>query len=158
VQVAAFRDPEAAHRLAARLRDQNYRVEESAHGGAAGTAAPAAPASGPDRYEVFIAGVGPDEIGGKLAGKSVTPEAVAGGVVLRPSLPLAEALELSKGLAGDGRRVQVRRTGAGAGAGDRGATFHRVRVGGFPDRAAAQVVARELEGKGYRPFIARGDQ
>jgi hypothetical protein len=35
--------------------------------------------------------------------------------------------------------------------------LHRVRVGGFPDRAAAQEAARELEAKGYKPFIARGD-
>jgi hypothetical protein len=31
-----------------------------------------------------------------------------------------------------------------------------VRVGGYPDRAAAQRVHRELTDKGFKPFIARG--
>jgi hypothetical protein len=33
-----------------------------------------------------------------------------------------------------------------------------VRVGAFADRAAALAAAKELEAKGYKPFIARGDQ
>lgn len=165
VQVAAFKDRESARRLVARLREQNYRVEESVHStGAAPAASPPAPAAAPtDRYEVFVAGVAVDEIRGKLAGTKATPEAVAGGVVMRPALPLADALALSKDLAGEGRRVQVRRTGAVerervASATTPVETYYRVRVGGFADRAAAQAAARELEGKGYRPFIARGDQ
>jgi hypothetical protein len=36
--------------------------------------------------------------------------------------------------------------------------LHRVRVGAFDDRGTAQAAARELEAKGYKPFIARGDQ
>lgn len=165
VQVAAFKDRDSAHRLVTRLRERNYRVEESVRGPVAGTSAPAAPAppASSDRYEVFVAGVAPEEIAGKLAGKGVTAEAVAGGVLMRPPLPLADALALSKDLAGDGRRVQVRRTGAAereriAAAPAPGETFYRVRIGGFADRTAAQAVARELEAKGYRPFIARGDQ
>ena len=39
-----------------------------------------------------------------------------------------------------------------------GAELHRVRVGAFVDRAAALAAARELETKGYKPFIARGDR
>jgi hypothetical protein len=31
-----------------------------------------------------------------------------------------------------------------------------VRVGGFADRAAAQAALRELQEKGYQPFIAKG--
>jgi len=39
-----------------------------------------------------------------------------------------------------------------------GSELHRVRVGGFADRAAAVDVVRQLEAKGYKPYIARGDQ
>ena len=37
-----------------------------------------------------------------------------------------------------------------------GATLYRVRVGAFPDRATAVSTLKELEAKGYKPFIARG--
>jgi cell division protein FtsN len=43
-------------------------------------------------------------------------------------------------------------------AGEGGQTLHRVRVGAFTDRAAATAAARELESKGFKPYIARGDQ
>jgi hypothetical protein len=157
VQVGAFKDPEAARRLAARLREQNYPVDESVRGAPRSASRPEA--SGPDRYEVFVAGVRPEEIAGKLTGKAMTSEPVSGGVALRPTMTLAEALALSRDLAGEGRRVQVRRAGGAAAVATPAAeTFYRVRVGGFPDRGAADAVRRELEGKGYRPFVARGDQ
>jgi hypothetical protein len=31
-------------------------------------------------------------------------------------------------------------------------------VGAFTDKAAALAAARELESKGFKPYIARGDQ
>jgi hypothetical protein len=71
---------------------------------------------------------------------------------------------LSKDLAVDGLKVQVRRAGtapatprttgeASAPAG--GDTLHRVSVGGFPDRATAVATLKELEAKGYKPFLTR---
>jgi len=33
--------------------------------------------------------------------------------------------------------------------------LHRVRVGPYADRAAATSALKALEGKGYKPFIAR---
>jgi len=33
-----------------------------------------------------------------------------------------------------------------------------VRVGPYTDVATVRSAAKELEGKGYKPFIARGDQ
>jgi hypothetical protein len=33
-----------------------------------------------------------------------------------------------------------------------------VRVGGFPDRAAAAAALKKLEDKGFKPFIARGHE
>ena len=79
IQVGAFKDPEAAKRLAGRLHQQKYRVEESA------------------------------------AGAASAPAAVS----------------------------------------TRGDVLHRVRVGPYADRAAAASALRALEGKGYKPFIAR---
>jgi cell division septation protein DedD len=88
--------------------------------------------------------------------------------VVKPSLPLRDAVALSKDLAVEGFKVQVRRAGGAAAAPpapvtaaaptEGGRELHRVRVGSFADRAAAQAAARELEAKGYKPYIARGDQ
>ncbi|MBI4246952.1 MAG: SPOR domain-containing protein [Candidatus Rokubacteria bacterium] len=170
VQVGAFRDQAAATRLAAKLRGENYKVEESVSSTAGGSAAGAPPPMAPtaaDRYDVFVSGLAPAEINAKLSAKGLAAESVAGGVVVKPGLPLREAVALSKDLAAEGLKVQVRRAGGAAAAGAApapapvaagGETLHRVRVGSFPDRAAAAAVARELEAKGYKPFIARGGQ
>jgi cell division septation protein DedD len=168
VQVGAFRDQAAARRLADTLRSDNYKVEESSTP-AATVASPApdsavAPAPPPvDRYNVFVSGLAPAELKAKLDAKGLGSEAVAGGVVLTPSLPLREAVALSRDLAGDGLQVQVRRASgsrpslaARPAAMANAATFHRVRVGSFPDRASARAVLKELEAKGFKPFLARG--
>ena len=174
VQVGAFKDQEMAKRVAARLRDQHYRVEESVkHTGAAPAEAPpaaprATPASaGPDRYDVIVSGGAAADINAKLSAKGLASEASADGVRIRPSLPLRDAVALSKDLGGEGFRVRVRR-GAGAGgttmdvappiATDepRSGALYRVRVGGFPDRPAAEVAMRDLQTKGFQAFIAKG--
>jgi cell division septation protein DedD len=164
VQVGAFRDAAMAQRLAERLRAENYSVTESVKR----TGAPAK--SGPtgeagDRYNVFVSGMAPSELTAKLGAKGLNADVVAGGAVIKPSLSLREAVALSRDLAADGLQVQVRRAGRGeasaavapstAAGGD---AYHRVRVGSFPDRATALTVAKELEGKGYRPYVARGNQ
>jgi cell division protein FtsN len=177
VQVGAFRDAEAAKRLAGKLRDENFKVEQSLKR-TGGSSAPAAtpPAgssstmSGADQYDVFISGMSADELNRRLAGKGLAAEPSGNGVVVKPSLPLREAVALSKDLAVEGFKVQVRRAGtttpvvtpppaaAARASGEGGVTLHRVRVGSFDDRAAALAAARELEAKGYKPYIARGDQ
>jgi len=179
VQVGAFKEEEAAKRVATRLRDQNYPVEESVRrvggGGVAPSAAPrstprATASSGPDRYDVIVSGGSASEINSKLAAKGLASEAAGDGVRIRPSLSLRDAVALSKDLGGDGFKVQVRR-GSSAGAPTAepapapavtgsetggGQTLYRVRVGGYPDRAAAVTVQRELQEKGYQPYIAKG--
>ena len=175
VQIGAFKDPAAARRLAAKLREENFKVEESIRRvkGAApakpsAKTAPPPAATGPDQYDVFVSGMAAEELTRRLAGKGLAAEASQGGVVVKPSLPLRDAVALSKDLAVEGFKVQVRRSGA-AGSGpavvsapsrpeDGGRALHRVRVGAFPDRAAAVAAARELESKGFKPYIARGDQ
>jgi cell division septation protein DedD len=172
VQVGAFKDPETARKVADQLREQKYKVAESPKASTT-LAAPSAPGAAPppssagDRYEVFVSGTSAADMTQKLSGKGVTAEGVAGGVVLKPSLPLRDAVALSRELTADGLRVQVRRAGPPAVAAPAPASpvpavsgsamLHRVRVGSFPDRSSAQAVVRELEGKGYKPFIARGD-
>jgi hypothetical protein len=99
----------------------------------------------------------------------------AGGVVVRPSQPLRDAVALSKDLAVEGFKVQVRRATGSAprpapskpaaasapaapapmASGD---SLYRVRVGPYADRAAAVVALRDLDAKGYKGFIARGEQ
>jgi len=160
VQVGAFKDPDTAKRLAARLREQGFRVEQSITAKGVGAPAPATPAAPGDRYNVLVSGASAADVDAKLAVKGMTSESTAGGVVVQPSLPLREAIALSRDLADAGLSVQVRRAGGPAPrAGDTGSgeTLHRVRVGGFADRDAAMTSLKKLQAKGFTPFIARGN-
>jgi len=180
VQVGAFRDESTAKKVAAKLREQNYKVEESVRGGSAARSAgadkpaPAASAPNPagaDLYDVFVSGLSATELNTRLAAKGLAAEPSGSSAVIKPSLPLREAVALSKELAVDGFKVQVRRAAGAAPApqpapravarraerpASGGETLYRVRVGAFPDRATAMSTLKELEAKGYKPFIARG--
>lgn len=171
VQVGAFKDPGTARKVAAKLREDQYTVDESTRGPSAATVAkattsPPAPAKGADQYDVIIAGQSPADLSTRLAAKGLTAEATPNGAVVRPSLPLRDAVALSKDLAVDGLKVQVRRADGGnapaarpsrpaAASGGGADTLHRVSVGGFGDRATALATLKELEGKGYKPFLTR---
>jgi hypothetical protein len=172
--VGAFKDEDTAKRLAAGLRAQNFKVADVVGSPAAPAAAPApapvpAPA-GADQYDVFVTGLPPGELMTRLTAKGLAAETSGAGVVIRPSLPLRDAVALSKDLAVEGLKVQVRRAGgdtarpstrppapavASARAGD---GLYRVRVGAFAERTAAVAALRQLEAKGYKPFIARGER
>jgi cell division septation protein DedD len=177
VQVGAFKDEATAKGLAAKLRGQDFKVADVASrpatvAAAISTAETTPPPAGADSYDVLVSGMPTPELNTHLAAKGLAAETSATGVVIRPSLPLRDAVALSKDLAVDGFKVQVRRAGGGAGASrtaaraaaaaDRAAaggdTLYRVRVGPLADRAAAVVVLHELEAKGYKPFIGRGDR
>lgn len=172
VQVGAFKDPERAKSLAAKLREAKFSVDESTAGPAgegAGRPGVAAPAPAPsstatDKYDVFVTGAPAADLSARLTAKGLATERSGGGVVVKPSLPLRDAVALSKDLATEGLKVQVRRAGAPAPAPEpatpaaaaSGETLHRVRVGPFADLAAARAARVELEAKGYKGFIARG--
>jgi cell division septation protein DedD len=172
VQVGAFKNPDTAKKVAARLREQKYNVEETSASGVK-TARPAAPSAPPatgspsDRYDVYISGGAPGDINTKLSAKGLSAEPSGAGVVVKPSMPLRDAVALSKDLAVDGLKVQVRRAAGGPApspttpnsasmASD--GTLYRVRVGPYDDKSTATSTLRELEQKGYTPFIARGGQ
>jgi cell division protein FtsN len=172
VQVASFKQSDQASRLATKLRDQNFAVVETTAtirtGPAAPKAAPSEPQpsapAGESRYDVFVTGTGPDEVTPKLPTNEVTAEASGDGSVIKPSLPLQEAVALSKSLATAGLKVQVRRvrvgepaapSGASESAGTEAASVYRVRVGPFPDHPTAVAAMHELEARGYKPFIAK---
>jgi cell division septation protein DedD len=172
VQVGAFKNPDTAKKVAARLREQKYNVEETSASGvktarAAAPSAPQASGSPSDRYDVYVTGGAPGDINGKLSAKGLSAEPSGAGVVVKPSMPLRDAVALSKDLAVDGLKVQVRRAAGGPApspttpssasmASD--GTLYRVRVGPFDDKSTATSTLRELEQKGYTPFIARGGQ
>ena len=173
VQVGAYRDAATAERIAARLRELGYHVSEVGPATAAAApveSPPATPASEPgasagDKYDVVVSGAPAAKITERLVGKGLMADVTATGVVVKPPMALPDAVALSRELANDGLRVQVRRGGvaaakptpaksvppvaAGANA------LHRVRVGAYPDRATAQAAVRELAGKGYEGFVAR---
>ena len=181
VQVGAFRDESTAKKVAAKLREQNYKVEESVRGGgepagrsaAVDRSAPAASTPNPggaDLYDVFVSGLSAAELNTRLSAKGLAAEPSGSGTVIKPSLPLRDAVALSKDLAVEGFKVQVRRAAGTAAAPQpapraaarrpapsaTGEMLYRVRVGAFPDRATAVSTLKELEAKGYKPFIARG--
>src|SRR5262249_52196618 len=170
VQVGAFKSEDSAKRLATRLRELKYNVEETAGSGGTNTAASApAPIASPtgDKYDVYVMGGAAADINAKLGQKGLTTEPSAGGVVVKPSLPLRDAVALSKDLAVDGLKVQVRRSSAGAPSAPASAAaratpssdgLYRVRVGPFDDHATATSTLHELQQRGYTPFIARAGQ
>jgi cell division septation protein DedD len=173
VQVGAFKSQDSAKKLATRLRELKYNVEESSMSGAKAERRPApspsssATSTGSDKYDVYVTGGTPADINAKLGPKGLTSEPSAGGVIVKPSLPLRDAVALSKDLAVDGLKVQVRRASGsapapapsiGSSAAASGDAVYRVRVGPFDDRGSATSTLRELEQRGYTPFIARGGQ
>jgi cell division septation protein DedD len=168
VQVGAFKSQDSAKKLATRLRELKYNVDESSTSGAKSERRPAPGSSATsDKYDVYVTGGTPADINAKLGPKGFTSEPSAGGVIVKPSLPLRDAVALSKDLAVDGLKVQVRRASSGApvsgpSTGSRAAAsgdaVYRVRVGPFDDRGSATSTLRELEQRGYTPFIARGGQ
>ena len=169
VQVGAFKDAQTAQRVAEKLRAATFQVQESTVTRTAPAARRSRPAatsgSAAEQYDVFVTGLPGPELTGKLTTKGLASESSGSGVVVRPSLPLRDAVALSKDLASEGLKVQVRRAGGDAGVSPSAApasaggdeTLHRVRVGSFADRAAATAAMRELESKGFKGFLARGD-
>ena len=169
VQVGAFKDAQTAQRVAEKLRAESFQVRESTVTQTVSAARRTPPAStsgsATEQYDVFVTGMPGPELTGKLTTKGLASEPSGSGVVVRPSLPLRDAVALSKDLASEGLKVQVRRTGGDAGVAPSaapaspggGETLHRVRVGSFADRAAATAAMRELESKGFKGFLTRGD-
>ncbi len=141
VQVGAFSDPKNAARLAARLTGEKYSVQRATvtRGGGAGSG-----------NEIFVAGVRQRDVYDKVKAKGLRADAVKGGAVVRPPMPLRDAVALSKELADAGMDVKIRRVG-----GEKG-TVHVVRVGGFPDRKEAEAAKAELDGKGIPGFVVKG--
>ena len=116
--------------------------------------------AGGDRYDVVVSGGLPAEVSRKLSAKGLSADPVSEGTVVRPSLALRDAVALSNDLRAEGLSVSVRRVakaGPAPAASAPGAEMlHRVRVGPFPDRAAADAAVQKLRDLGYTPFIARG--
>lgn len=171
VQVGAFHEEGRAKALVARLRAENFAAEEVAPAGeaaepAAKEEAAPAPLTPGDTYDVFVSGASSEDVNAKLAGKGLSADSVAGGAVIKPSLSLRDAVSLSKDLATEGMKVQVRRASPAAPvekpvapAAAPGGGLYRVRVGSFPDRAAAEAARKALTAKGYGGlFLVRGGE
>ena len=145
VQVGAFSDAKNASRLAARLKEQKYSVQQATVTRGSG--------GGSSGNEIFVAGAKQKDVYDKVKAKGYHVDAVKGGAVVRPPLPLKDAVALSKELADAGMDVKIRRVGGGSG---EKATFHLVRVGGFADRKEAEAVQKDLGGKGVAGFLVKG--
>ena len=145
VQVGAFSDARNASRLAARLKGQKYSVQQATVTRGSG--------GGSGGNEVFVAGAKQKDVYDKVKDKGYHVDAVKGGAMVRPALPLKDAVALSKELTDAGMDVKIRRVGGGGG---QKATFHLVRVGGFADRKEADAAQKELGGKGVPGFVVKG--
>ncbi len=141
VQVGAFSHAKNAAGLAAKLTAEKYSVQRATvkRGG-----------GGEGGNEIFAAGVRQQDLYDKVKSKGLRADAVKGGSVVRPLLPLRDAVALSKELADAGMDVKIRRVGPEKG------TFYLVRIGGFADRKEAEAAKAELEGKGIPGFIVKG--
>ncbi|MBI3626046.1 MAG: SPOR domain-containing protein [Candidatus Rokubacteria bacterium] len=141
VQVGAFSHAKNAAGLAAKLTAEKYSVQRATvkRGG-----------GGEGGNEIFAAGVRQQDLYDKVKSKGLRADAVKGGSVVRPLLPLRDAVALSKELADAGMDVKIRRVGPEKG------TFYLVRIGGFADRKEADAAKAELEGKGIPGFIVKG--
>lgn len=162
VQIGAFKEAETAQRLVTRLREQGFRAEQTTTS-KSGRAPAGVPAENPgDRYHVVVTGASASDVDSKLAVKGLTSETTAGGSVVQPSMPLRDAVALSRDLADAGLTVQVRRVGGPAPVATTPQasqeTLHRVRVGAFPDRASATAALKQLEEKGFKPYIPHGNE
>ena len=157
VQVGAFLEERNAEALAKQLRGENFPVQVSplTRGGAP-VAAPAKTSGG--QNQLFITGSNPDAVNAALKGKG-TAQAVKGGVQVDPPFDLETAMSLSSSLKKEGFKVVIRRAKDAAApktAAGGGATYHVVRVGGYPDRTKAQQARGELETKGHPGFLTQG--
>lgn len=143
VQVGAFKEAKHAASLAAKLTAEKYSVQRATvkRGG-----------GGSGGNEIFAAGVSQAALYDKVKAKGYYADAVKGGAVVRPPLPLRDAVALSKELSEAGMNVKIRRVGAAA----EGGTFYLVRVGGFADRKEAEAAKAELQQKGVQGFIVKG--
>jgi cell division septation protein DedD len=140
IQLGAFQDAANAERLAARLAREKYPLQRETV---------TRPVAGGGEHEVVIIGASVDEVNGKLQSATHKAAVSPDGVVIRPALPLKDAVALSRELRGSGLNVKIRRAqGTGA--------LHVVRVGAYPDRSRAEAVRRELEEKGFAGFVVQG--
>jgi len=154
--VGAFLEERNAQALAKQLRGENFPVQVAVvTRGGAPVPAPAKASGG--QNQLFITGSTADAVNAALKGKG-TAQAVKGGVQVNPPFDLETAMSLSSSLKKEGFKVVIRPAkGAApkAAAGD-GATYHIVRVGGYPDRTKAQQARGELETKGHPGFLTQG--
>jgi hypothetical protein len=170
VQIGAFRDAETARRVAQRLREHKYQVHEStvairpAAARSEATGAGVAASKDRDRYEVVVTGASAREVEATLTAKGLTSRAATEGAVITPGLPLGEAVALSQDLSRDGLAARVQRVESSAASAPRAqgrtgdVVLHRVRVGGFAERAAAEAAFKELAARGYDPVLTRGSE
>lgn len=139
IQVGAFKEQANAVHLAARLTAEKYPVQRLSLNRPV-----------PGAHEVVVVGASPREVSGKLPTKDYRAVEVGADVVIRPGLPLKDAVNLSKDLSRQGFTVKIRRSRSTA-------TFHVVRVGGYPDRKLAQTAQKDLAGKGFPGFVVKGE-
>ena len=150
IQLGAFKEQKNADLLAKSLRDSGFPVQVTAIRGSGGdTAAPV------QRHELFVTGASVDKVDAALKGQG-TAQTVSGGVAVRPSFSLQEAMTVSKRLTDQGLKVVIRPAGGLAASAPSQPSLHAVRAGAYPNRTSALAAREELAAKGHQGFLAEG--
>ena len=145
VQLGVFKDASNAESLAKTVRQQGFPVEVarvSREGNGGQEPAP--------RHEILVTEGGVEKVNAALKGKG-SAQPVAGGVLVKPSFSLQEAMAVSKQLSGEGLKVVIRPA-----AGPARGTYHLVRAGGYADRARALAARDQIKNKGHEGFLTQG--
>ena len=156
VQLGAFKEQQNAETLAKSLRASGFPVEITISRPTGAASVVSAPLP---QHELFVSGSSPERVNAVLKGHG-TAQPVSGGVAVKPTFTLQEAMTMSKRLTDEGLKVVIRPAGGaivGAPAPAQGeGTLHVVRAGGYATRAGAVTARDELAAKGLKGFIAAG--
>jgi cell division septation protein DedD len=151
IQVGAFKEQKNADVLAKSLRAAGFPVHVTAIARGAG-----GESAGPvQRHELFVTDASVDKVTAALKGQG-TAQTVSGGVVVRPSMSLQEAMTMSKRLTDQGLKVVIRPAGGLAAAAPSQPSLHAVRAGAYSNRTSALAAREELAAKGHQGFLAEG--
>jgi cell division septation protein DedD len=151
IQVGAFKEQKNADVLAKSLRDAGFPVQVTAIAGGSGREG-AVPVQ---RHELFVTDASVDKVNAALKGQG-TAQTVSGGVAVKPSFSLQEAMTVSKRLTDQGLKVVIRPAGGPAATTPSQPSLHAVRAGAYPNRASALAAREDLAAKGHQGFLAEG--
>ena len=149
IQLGAFKEQKNADALAQTLRDAGFPVQVTPIRRGGGDT------QGEAQHELFVSEASVDKVNAALKGHG-RAQLVAGGVAVKPTFSLQEAMTVSKRLTDEGLKVVIRPASGLAKASQGQGTLLAVRAGGYSNRTSALAARDELAAKGHQGFVAEG--